>query len=132
MNTAPRIIDIKGAWVNSDASLVIPIDISTSGANETAPTIATGYNRQEFMVLFERISSGQPEVWLRPISNTIPVAEVEICNFEYWDCLTPAGAYGPPGYLFTYSSHAILKAGKYHVYGRMYYTDVTFIPMVMR
>jgi hypothetical protein len=129
---SPSDHDIKGAWVNNNASLVIPIDLSTSGANEAQPALANSFTRHEIMLIFQRTPAGHlSEAWLRPISNTIPAAEISVCDYIAWDCVNPTAVWGPPGYLLLYSSQ---NTGNFvlrrHIYSRLFATNATFIPAV--
>lgn len=125
--------DIYGAWVTKDAGLILPAILAETGNNEIHPAIISSPSRAEMMVLYEKVVSGVPEVWLWPISPTIPAAPNEVCRFEFWDCINPAGAWGPGGYMFTFSEHSTLLIGnKYHIYGRFFSTNAVFLPLIKK
>jgi hypothetical protein len=126
--------DIKGAWVTNDASVILPVNLVNSGTSETFPAVASSPGRHEVMVLFQRVlTASHHEVWLHPVSNTIPATDLPVCKWEYWDCIQPAGVWGASGYELVYSAWALVMPGaKVHVYGRLFYTNPVFVPLVRR
>ena len=131
---SPSDHDIYGAWITNDASVILPINLVSSSTSETSPAVASRPGRNEVMVLFHReLSASHHEIGLHPISNTIPATDIPVCKWEYWDCFNPAGVWGTSGYELVYSAQAIIMPGaKVHVYGRLFYTNPAFIPMVLR
>ncbi len=122
--------DIYGAWVTSDAKFIIPFPLITSGANETMPAAISNPIKHEAFALFERDVAGpRTQVWLRSIA---PSAEIEVCNFDAWDCITPAGAWAAPGFMLVYSARNIQYNWKFFAYGRLILSDMAWIPMIKR
>ncbi len=122
--------DIYGGWVSKDAKLILPFSLITSEANETMPAALTDPNKHESFALFERDVAGpRSQVWLRPFAS---ISEIEVCNFDWWDCITPAGAWAAPGFMLVYPARNIQLGWKYFVYGRLILTDMVWVPMTKK
>lgn len=126
--------DIYMALVYHDASTIIsPIPVETSVANETHPAIAGNPNAQtqEYMILFQRAGVNGATVWMRPISNYMASVNHEVCNYAFWDCTFPAITKGGAGYLMAYTMDSVGDPTvKQHVFGRMFWQFSAFLPMI--
>jgi hypothetical protein len=130
---SPSDHDIKGAWITSDASVILPVTLVDSLASETLPGVASNPGQYEIMVLFQRLSGSQQEVWAHPISNTMPATDIPVCKYDYWNCISPAGVWGNPGYVLVYSARYTPIGGtKYYVYGRILLTNSIYVPIVQK
>ncbi len=121
--------DIYGTWVTPDTGLTFPVQIVASGASETLPVVASNRNH-ETMLLYERQVPGRTQVMLRPLT-TLPT-DIPVCDYTSWTCITPALAWGAPGYMIAYSAKFLDLPWNFMVFGRLLYSNAIFIPILKK
>jgi hypothetical protein len=134
--------DIDIAWVTKDGALLYSTGLVTGGTNDTHPDVAGSTSRFEYMVTYQRADVTGAKIFMMPVSNWLPLASLEVCNYVFTDCILPSVSYGGSTFLNTYvidlSTTAQAAGGPLtpvsvqHVFDRPFNANALYLPMVSK
>ncbi len=102
--------------------------------DETYPDVACNGSTGEYLAVWQLTKAGQEAIWGRRWGTNVTASSFEVSAYAFWDSKKPAVAADIPGYLMVYEgvSTGGGPATAQHIYGRMYWPESLFLPMLRR
>jgi hypothetical protein len=109
--------------------------ISSWTQNDTVPDIAANGSSREWLTVWQReppSSSGYSIHGFRwgSAGSGVNTYLFDVFNWTFLEAKAPAVAADIPGYLIVYEE--VNPPAKQHIYGRMWWPEVAFLPVVLR
>jgi hypothetical protein len=131
---SPTDHDIYVAFVNNDATSAIPTSFVSGATHDVYPDVAGSQQRFEFMIAYQRADVNGAKVLLRPLSNYLPLNDIDICNYFSTDCLSPTAIPSAGGFFFGYlvdTPISVLET-RQHVFGRIFFGQTVYLPVISK
>ena len=115
-----------------------PFNIASTTSDETHPdVVAVPFSGADYFAAWQRRQGTEPNtyesIWARRWGSGVTDYFLEITPWATWDCRTPAVATDGIGRLIVYAGKDLLDpGGKRHIYGRMWWPEVVFVPLVLK
>ncbi len=126
--------DIYVAYINKDATISVPAPFVSGSTHDVYPDVAGSQREFEFMIAYQRADVNGAKVLLRPLSNHLPLEDMDICNYFSTNCMNPTAVPGGGGYFFGYliDTPVLTPETRQHVFGRVFYNQVVFLPAISK
>ena len=128
--------DIYGKAILIDGTIVATTYLVAIDANidERRPAIASGPGSEEYFIVYEKetLSGTAIQVIRWIIDDSESFRNLELAPGGMGDNTYPAVKGGKVGMLAAYEWESASPGNDKNIYGRVYWPDVTFLPLVMR
>jgi hypothetical protein len=122
--------DIYGQIFQADGSPITgPFAIANTTDTEVWPDV-TAIADSQYLAVWSRLVSGGSSVVARLRSSGTLAAPVDIAAQASWEAWAPAVACDVPGCLIAYANRPPSEYG--HIYGRLYWPQAVYLPLVLR
>jgi hypothetical protein len=126
--------DVLGIELDVDGDQVAPFFvIASTGEVEARPDVAANGATKEWLAVWQRTTAAGDAIWaVAWKSNAVPATRFPVAAVTFWNNREPAVAADIPGYLIVYEGRAADPTQRQHIYGRMWWPQAVYLPVILR
>jgi len=88
---------------------------------------------KEWLAVWQRTTVAGDAIWaVAWKSDAVPATRFSVAAVTFWNNREPAVAADIPGYLVVYEGRAADPTQYQHIYGRMWWPEAVYLPLIMR